>query len=340
MVQILFSLRNMISNRPGKWLGTLIIILLVSVPASLILLEEESQAELSKMSSEELRDVRGQSLIDFTRTNNGTSSWTFTSTTTSTFKTTTHSGGLFGSGTNTNTMTNTFTMTMTISNQNVDFNRIELDGSLEFSGGLSETRLGFYDDSNFGCQDTGESYYSSCNNANGTNSADQSIDDIDLRANGDKTDDSVFNDPYVELAIRNQGTANQELVGLRVGLENLSGEMAFYLNQLSASIDANCTGALAGVACVLSGGRQEIHGHRVDNALANLGNIIGADTFIEFNGTEDFWFSFQKEDFIWHHKNPAVTGTPGQETGDLQFHTDGKGFWMHFTNDVDVRGPF
>lgn len=291
-----------------------LMVLFLSIPGILYLTHDQINAKLEKLSQEDMRDVSGQSLIDFRSESGSTIDYTYTTTTQ------TNCGGWYGCD------TNTYTHSTTYRNQtDLTFDRIEIDGELRFEGGISSARVGYYDDSG----EFGSSLYSQ---SGGTDS-DLIIDNLDITNSGSGTSASLVN-PYVELAFENHGDGNnRELKGLRIGTERVSGQLTFQLDQLSGTVHAACTG-VASIAC----GNIVENEHRTSNSLVDLANTFGFDAVLEFNDTRDFWISVNKEDILWEHQNPLLPGTPGDNNGmDLgsrQFHTDGKGFWLHLTDDI------
>jgi hypothetical protein len=289
------------------------LMILLAAPGFLYLSYEETNAKLEQMSPQDMRDVSGQSLIDFRSESGSVIDYTFTTTTQT-------SCGWYSCN------TNTFTNTTTYRDQtDITFDRIEVDGELRFEGGISSARVGYYDDSG----DFGSSLYS----ASGSTQSDLVIDNLDITNSGSGTSASLVN-PYVELAFENHGDgSNRELKGLRIGTEEVNGNLTFQLDQLSGTVHAACTG-IASVAC----GNIVENEHRTSNSLVDLANTFGFDAVLQFNDTQDFWVSVNKEDIVWEHQNPILPGTPGDNNGmDLgsrEFHTDGKGFWLHLTDDV------
>lgn len=148
--------------------------------------------------------------------------------------------------------------------------------------------------------------------------------------------------PYVSLAFKgiDDGVAdNTQVVGVRVGAKKIRGGGTFNLDQLSGAF----RGSDFNIPCYL-GGCVSTRGHRMDGnaklfslfsklSLGNNGSKFGDDD----GWTEDLWLSWQKRAIFWEKQNPAFNWdnqSPAFGTGETEFHRDGKGFWIHATDDI------
>lgn len=281
------------SYRFQKYITLLVFLTIIS---TIFLLEGE--AELDKMAPSEMRDVSGKALLEV-----------------ETFS------GQEGSGGSNNTCSGG-------GNSCLDFARIEMNLSGQFSGGLGASRLGTYADGGYG----GDSIKSDADDASS-----------DLYIQGSLTVDNVTLDqPYVELAYEN-GIGN-ELIGFRVGAEEITGTMPFdNVQSISGTVAGDAT---AGHTFSESSHRTQSISAPSAAGISISPNVVDA---FELDDTEDFWLSLNKKDIMWQRNNPAITSTPGcNKIGNggpcpgssprYDFHTDGKGFWLHSTDGVDGTG--
>lgn len=159
--------------------------------------------------------------------------------------------------------------------------------------------------------------------------------------NGDRGQ-IVARGPYVNLAykgVEDGNVDNNELVGFRVGVKKIKGGGTFNLSQLSGAF----RGSDFNTPCYF-GGCVNVRGHRMDgnaklfNLFSKLSLGNGGSEFGDDDGwTEDLWLSWQQQDIFWEKQNPAFdwdNQTTAFGTGETEFHEDGKGFWMHATDDV------
>lgn len=161
----------------------------------------------------------------------------------------------------------------------------------------------------------------------------------------------VLKGPYVEFAVRDRGTDNQELVGVRVGVTAARGTVRLDMT------DNYATGSVASRGCVLFDSTCQnlvSSGHRWKESTLGVNMIqflsamqLGDNSGPEGNNngwTEDFWISINKEDVFYEYQNPAYDvaqgGSPppdcAEGCGDDPYmiqNTDGKGFWIHLRDD-------
>lgn len=367
---------NLSSNVLGvlkRTIGTLTILFLGLVLLSnLISLPEPATSDMEQMSNEELREVSGQELLDFTIEQGQT----------------TASGTIGSYSTSCGWhCSNTYTYNFTVDNTDQHFTRLGIDARIEITGddgsGLDGLRVddlkaGHYDNTNKGvgsgdggfmdkttCSGggsptctgmAGESFYhgpafnnyngmitrNSNKNNDGSNNNNSNSFDIDgnglvfdvagANAGGQKI---VIEGPYVELAYENFDSSFPDLVGMRVGFEKIRGGAQIDgINQISTTIRAEDFNDLGLANCA---------GTRIDGCPSGVGNalsLFGELAFGSNNGfsgdgdswTEDFWLSFNSQDIFWRHNNPAAGTTNGDKA---RFNTDGAGFWLHVTDDVE-----
>lgn len=310
------------------------------------------------MSSSELRQVSGRELLDFTIEQGQT-----------------HVSGSFGTDCSWGSCANSYSYTVDNTNLHftrlgLDA-RVELTGD-DSTGQdglkIDDLKLGHYDntDQGVGHEDAGfvtggdapagTSFYHGpdfnayngvtvrcCGanndgaNYNNSTSWDISGDGLVLDVAGANAGSRpvIIEGPYVELAYENFDSNYPDLVGMRIGFEKIRGGAQIEsLNTISGSIIAEDFGDADIGNC---------SGTRMYNCPGDLVNVL--DMFGEFawgsnNGTvgdadswtEDFWLSWNAQDIFWRHNNPAAETTNSTEA---RFNTDGAGFWLHMTDDVE-----
>jgi hypothetical protein len=317
------------------------------------------QAELEKMSEEELSEVTGQELLDFTIEQGQT-----------------NITGTFTPNCEWHCSNNDYEIN--IDNTDIHFTRLGLDTRIQITGDdgsgqdglrIDNLKLGHYQNTNSGIGSgeggfvtgdldgsAGESFYHGPNffGYNGVTVRNSDRNDAGSNYNGsDRFDISgeglvfdvaganagsrqvVAKGPYVELAYENFDSNYPDLVGMRLGFEKIKGGAQIdALNHVSGTILAEDFGDADIGNCA---------GHRMYECpgdLANVLNLFGELALGSNNGfagdgdgwTEDFWLSWQAQDMFWRHNNPAA------ETSNLdeaRFNTDGAGFWLHLTDDVE-----
>lgn len=278
------------------------------------------RAELQKLSGEQMREVSGKSLINLESFDG--------------------------------TYSNSAVDTVCGSNQGntcLHFKRLQMDVEGDMLASIENAVVGHYDDSG----EFGDSRFGSgCGNGNsgcrsgGTSGADIRASSLGIGVDGNET---VLEQPYVELAFRDF-SGSKELVGFRLGAKNINGKVPFSMDTLSGAVAANHS-----FKGTLGAGWATFYGHREQTANIEMCciNPTGfgynystgpnlADA-IEFNNTEDFWVSVNKQDIMWQKNNPAIngsgrTGSTALNQDPNDFHTDGKGFWIHATDGVDATG--
>lgn len=217
-------------------------------------------------------------------------------------------------------------ITSGIGNTNLHFARIDINASVNASAKITNARLGNYDDNG----DFSNSRYSASGQANDLN-----INELGVQgSNGDPSSDMSIETPYVSLAFENWGTASQTLVGLRVGAENMDGNLRFDLETFSGSFDVTALG--------LPDWATNIHVNRHRTTQVEICDPFGIICVnpdfslgggLTLSNSKDFWLSVNKKDIIWEHQNPILSGNPGN--GGTGFNTDGKGFWIHITDGAE-----
>lgn len=334
--------------------------------------------KMVKMSQEEMRSVRGQTLLDFTI----------------------QQGKTHATGSN-----------YTIDNRNLHFVRLQAnmeakiapptngDGDFTQNGAyIQNGKIGHWNDdgafSSDGYMDNGASVWNS--GAVGGSQAsgaqwDLNSTAISLAPKGSQQPSSIqtgnypvrMRGPYLELAYKNMDNNNPDdnrLVGVRIGMRGIRGLLGFSkggdntgignktsaIDVVSGAMKAEVDNDLSGITCA---------GHRVGSCnitlpgdlgdLPLVGGIVGDIGGSVLNGleifeglylggnltesgsrygdqdgwTEDFWLSMNSQDIFWDYANPAVNAgdRSGVNPEDARFHTDGKGFWLHVTDDVEAE---
>lgn len=72
-------------------------------------------------------------------------------------------------------------------------------------------------------------------------------------------------DPYIEFAYKNDGTSKRELIGLRLGFDQVSGWVAGTIDSISGDMEGTCKGGL----CGLNSLKGEIHSPRTNYLYVN-----------------------------------------------------------------------
>lgn len=343
-----FSSRYSPISKSGTFLFFIVAIASFFAFSLLSVNSDKSHADMKKMSEKELSEVTGKNLLDFTVESGQTD-------VTGSFDT-----GCGGWG------SCDATYEYNIDNTDITFTRINLDARLEVDVGdnedgvvIDDLKVGDYDDSlrigdgNDGFitggadGSVGQSFYygphftsyngcNGCGNNDGSNSFDIDTQEVVL-APGDKNYNApVIKGAYVEMAYENFGNSNQKLAGVRVGAEKIKGGATIdSINQISSSVRAQEFNNLGSANCA---------GHRMDNCPTTLGtnalalfNALklgrgGSDWGDDDGWTEDLWMSFNAQDMFWRHNNPEA-GT--NNASEARFHTDGEGFWLHATDDIE-----
>lgn len=314
-------------------------------------------SEMKKMSEEELSEVTGAELLDFTIEQGQT-----------------NVSGSFSRDTCGWYCSNPYTYNYNIDNTDQHFVRLGLDARIEITGDdgssldglrIDGLKAGHYDDSEHGVGSgdggfitgtgdgsAGQSFYYgphfnghngcvSCSNNDNSNSFDLDGDGLvfDVAGANAGGEQVVIEGPYVELAY-DDFNGDPQLAGIRVGMEKIRGGAQIEsINQISTTIraqDFNNAGGFDGSASCA--------GHRMNdcsttggaNALSFFGELaFGSNNGFSGDGdswTEDFWISVNAQDMFWDHNNPAA-GTSNASAA--EFHTDGAGFWLHATDDVE-----
>lgn len=195
-----------------------------------------------------------------------------------------------------------------VDNTDKTFVRINLDTQLKLQATIDNLKLGYYDDAQLGY-----------NNGTGW---DIDLGGFDL---GKGRDLQANQGLYIELAFRdwNSGAENRELVGLRVGLPHVKGDIGIAnIETLSGFLRANL---LINI---------NVLGHREDGFLVGLADALV--TGVGLDDTTDFWLSLNRESVFWEYKNPTLTGgTP--DDNDVSDHTDLAGFFLHLTENVGAK---
>lgn len=314
-------------------------------------------SEMEKLSNEELSEVTGAELLDFTIEQGQT-----------------NVSGSFSRSTSCGWhCTNTYTYNYNIDNTDQHFVRLGLDARIEITGDdgagldglqISDLKMGHYDDSNQGVGTdqggfitgsgdgtAGESFYYGpnftghngcvgCSNNDNSNSWDVNSDGLSFDVAGANAGGAqvVAEGLYVELAY-DDFNGDPQLAGVRVGAEKIKGGAQIAnINQISTSIRAQDFNDALGVD-----GSVSCAGHRMTSCSTDLGNAfdlfgelaLGSNNGFSGDGdgwTEDFWLSFNAQDMFWDHQNPAAGTTNASRA---EFHTDGAGFWLHLTDDVE-----
>lgn len=335
------------------------------------LIPDQSNAELEKLSNEELRQVSGKNLLNFVVEKGQTDV----------------SGSIYtnqscGFCDGCSPHTYDYRVNNSTGERTTHFTRLEIDARLEINPSndshdgieIGQAQIGHYDDNNTignanggyitGTAEgtAGQSFYwgphftsyggchqDDCSTQEGANTWDLQSNGIVLQPGsesgcsgadciGDSLD-VVIQDPYLELAWEDFATGDGEaskLVGVRFGVEKMKGSASLQsLNKISGTIRAQDFG---------NNGACHASGHRITDCPTYGGaNALGLFNKAAFGGgtgstwgdndewTEDFWFSFNRKDLFWRHQNPEAGNTNADE---VRFHTDGEGFWIHATDEV------
>lgn len=149
----------------------------------------------------------------------------------------------------------------------------------------------------------------------------------------------VLEDPYIEFAYKGDGSANRQLVGLRVGFGSASGWLNGTIKSLSGDLEGSCNHLLCGGG--LASG--EIHDHRQDNLsiyflglkvldlnFANLhrlpvGEVSDCALFGGGNcsATKNLYIGFQTEELLY----PKIGA--GQKQAKAK-----PGFWINMQDNI------
>lgn len=347
-------LKRVVGSVPVGVIGLIVLSQFVATP-------EYATSEMKKMSEEELSEVTGAELLDFTIEQGETNvSGSFS-----------RCPGSWGC--------TSYTYNYNIDNTDQHFVRLGVDARIEITGDdgssldglrIDGLKAGHYDDSNQGVGSgnggfitgtgdgsDGQSFYYGpnfnghngcvgCSNNDNSESFDLDGDGLVFDVAGANAGGAqvVIEGPYVELAY-DDFNGSPELAGIRVGMERIRGGAQIdSINQISTTIRAQDFGNAFG-----ADGSASCAGHRMTDcsttAGANALNLFGELAFGRDNGfsgdgteadgqtwTEDFWISLNAQDMFWDHNNPAA-GT--SNAGAASFHTDGAGFWLHATDDVE-----
>lgn len=284
---------------------------LVILPAFLVVIllfpSNQSSAHLQKMSNEELREIEAQGILDLViRDGNTTFSGSYS----------------VGCGILPPELEPCNSGTVTIDNTGKTFVRIETDMQLQINANMESAKLGYYDDRTDKYTDGVASDITS-EDDEGTG-WDFNLNTLGFGYNsnsgdGDPNSDVEMTNPYVELAFRdyNSGVSSREFLGLRVGAENVNGNVYLDANQISGSIRANLIDIF------------ELWEDRDSSIVTNLAGGLG------FSDTGDFWISFNKEPNFWGDYSLYKTNNCYQSQADCAFtDLDGEGFWFHAKENV------
>lgn len=143
-------------------------------------------------------------------------------------------------------------------------------------------------------------------------------------------EDMVMEDPFVEFAYKNDGTANRKLVGVRIGFDKLSGWLSGNLESLSGDLSGELC-LFGSFACIPGGS----HGPRSGNLT---GSALGISASIPWrilhalpignvgNGSEarNFYFGFQSQNL-----NYPKNGNGPQEVAK-------PGFWINLEDGLNL----
>lgn len=188
-----------------------------------------------------------------------------------------------------------FLCTSTIDNRSKTFVRAGIDAPLRLQANIDSLKLGYYDDRQLGY-----------NNGLGW--------DVDLSGfNLGRGNDLVANNGlYFEMVYNNYGTANEELIGWRLGLPHLRGDIAIGgINTLSGTLKANL---LINIT---------IDGHREDGALIGLADALVSG--VGLNNTTDFWIANTRQNVVFEYLNTA------------RYDTSYRGFSLHLAENVGAK---
>lgn len=185
-----------------------------------------------------------------------------------------------------------FLCTQTIDNTDKTFVRVGIDAPLALQANINTLNLGYYDDRQLGY-----------NNGVGW---DVDLDGFDIGRGNDLV---ANNGLYFELVYNNYGTVNEELVGWRLGMPHMRGDIGIdSINILSGTLMANLLITIT------------IDGHREDGFLTSLADALAAG--VGLDDTTDFWIANTREDVVFEYLNTA------------NYDTSYRGFSLHLTDNV------
>lgn len=316
---------------------------------------QPANAELQRMSTQELREIRGQGLVDFV-VENGT------------VNVTPNIGDLAGCCSSSQLKINTTEWTytrletnlmisgnFTPGNEAARIRNMKLgyydDSGRDQNGSSSDVTHhdadGFCNDSTGDCDGVGTSFH----NPDGAADWDIAVNDLFIGRSGPNQNFSKprIKGPYIEMVWDNMQDAdptNNKLMGFRVGFEGIQGGLTLDVpgrDEVSGFLAGQDFNDGAGINCAMHRGQAPV-GDSCGNislfSAAELG-CGASDSNCSDKGdndawTEDFWLSFNKRDVFYEFANPVLESSNEPDANQAWAKSiDAEGFWIHVTDDVE-----